>query len=65
MKQAPETSYTHDHRICCMGASDTPQASATLGHPRVWIEIDAEIGAAQCGYCDHRYILIGGPADQR
>ena len=33
-----------------------------LGHPRVWLEID-EHGFVDCGYCDRRFILAGGPAD--
>ena len=35
---------------------------AALGHPRVWLEID-EHGYVDCGYCDRRFILKGGPAD--
>ena len=35
---------------------------ASLGLPRVWLEID-EHGYVDCGYCDRRFILIGGPAD--
>jgi len=33
-----------------------------LGHPRVWLEID-ERGYVDCGYCDKRFVLKGGPAD--
>ena len=36
---------------------------AALGHPRVFLEID-ETGIVECGYCDRRFVLIGGPADQ-
>jgi uncharacterized Zn-finger protein len=25
--------------------------------------MDAELGFVECGYCDRRFILIGGPAD--
>ena len=35
---------------------------AALGHPRVFLEID-EHGYVDCGYCDRRFILRGGPAD--
>ena len=35
---------------------------ATLGHPRVFLERD-ESGYVDCGYCDRRFVLIGGPAD--
>jgi uncharacterized Zn-finger protein len=30
----------------------------------VWIQIDST-GFADCGYCDRRFILAGGPADNR
>jgi uncharacterized Zn-finger protein len=33
-----------------------------LGHPRVFLRID-EKGFVECGYCDRRFVLIGGPAD--
>ena len=39
-------------------------ADAALGHPRVWLEIDTDDGFADCGYCDRRFILIGGVADK-
>ncbi|MEQ1549304.1 MAG: zinc-finger domain-containing protein [Chakrabartia sp.] len=62
MIHAPETVRISSHRISCDGASDIP-GGASLGHPKVWLEID-ETGAVECGYCDKRFILIGGPADQ-
>ena len=34
------------------------------GHPRVWLQIGSD-GFADCGYCDRRFILAGGPADRR
>ncbi len=61
MQPAPETTRTPNHRVACDGASDIP-GGAALGHPRVWLEIDEE-GYVDCGYCDRRFILIGGPAD--
>lgn len=48
-------------RIACDGASDIP-GGAALGHPRVYLQID-ESGYVDCGYCDRRFILIGGAAD--
>jgi len=62
MQQPPETLYTDSYRVCCDGASDIP-GGAALGHPRVWLEID-EKGFVECGYCDRRFVLKGGPADQ-
>ena len=41
------------------GATDI---APSLGHPRVWLEID-EHGYVDCGYCDRRFVLKGGPAD--
>ncbi|GHH18470.1 zinc-finger domain-containing protein [Sphingomonas sp. AAP5] len=51
---------THARNICD-GATDIP-GGASLGHPRVFLEID-ESGYVDCGYCDRRFVLIGGPAD--
>ncbi len=58
----PETFRTHSPRVTCDGATDIP-GGAALGHPRVWLEID-EKGFVDCGYCDRRFILAGGPADE-
>ena len=55
----PETSYVAIPRVACDGASDGHPA---LGHPRVYMQID-ERGYVDCGYCDRRFILKGGPAD--
>ena len=59
---APETILTTDSRVRCDGASDI-RGGAALGHPRVWLEID-ERGWVDCGYCDRRFVLKGGPADE-
>ena len=56
---APEISYVTTPRVACDGASET---QAALGHPRVYMQID-ERGYVECGYCDKRFILKGGPAD--
>jgi uncharacterized Zn-finger protein len=57
----PETILTDSTRVKCDGASDI-RGGVTLGHPRVWLEID-EHGYVDCGYCDRRFVLKGGPAD--
>jgi NADH dehydrogenase (ubiquinone) Fe-S protein 6 len=57
----PETTRTDSLRVSCMGASDVPGDG--LGHPRVWLQIDPDVGFVDCGYCDRRFILSGGPAD--
>jgi NADH dehydrogenase (ubiquinone) Fe-S protein 6 len=63
MKTAAETVKVTTHRVSCDGASDIP-GGAALGHPRVFLEID-ESGLVECGYCDKRFILAGGPADHK
>jgi len=55
----PETQTVETHRVVCDGAT---HISAALGHPRVWLQID-EKGFVDCGYCDKRFVLKGGPAD--
>ena len=57
----PEIIRVPHRRVVCDGAGDTPTGSA-LGHPRVFLEID-ESGFVECGYCDRRFVLAGGPAD--
>jgi uncharacterized Zn-finger protein len=54
---APETEFVDSTRVACDGGG------GPLGHPRVWMQIPADIGWVECGYCDKRYILRGGPAD--
>ena len=56
-----EISRVSARRVACDGATDIP-GGAALGHPRVFLQID-ETGYVDCGYCDRRFILIGGPAD--
>jgi NADH dehydrogenase (ubiquinone) Fe-S protein 6 len=60
MSNPPETVLTQTARVKCDGATDI---SPALGHPRVWLQID-EKGYAECGYCDRRFVLEGGAADQ-
>ena len=57
----PEIERVAVPRAACDGASDLA-AMASLGHPRVWLQIGPQ-GFADCGYCDRRFVLIGGPAD--
>jgi NADH dehydrogenase (ubiquinone) Fe-S protein 6 len=57
----PETIRVESSRVACDGSSDVP-GGAALGHPRVFLEID-EKGWVDCGYCDRRFVLAGGPAD--
>ena len=60
MIDPPETILVRTHRVTCDGSgADVPPS---LGHPKVWLEID-ESGAVECGYCDRRFVLVGGLAD--
>lgn len=66
MIEAPETVMVETTRVKCDGADairagDGYRPSA-LGHPRVWLEID-EKGYVECGYCDRRFVLKGGPLE--
>lgn len=56
----PEIIRVNSRRAACDGSGDG--IPAALGHPRVFLEID-EHGYVDCGYCDRRFVLIGGPAD--
>ena len=62
----PETSMVTTTRVWCDGATDIRSGqqyrAASLGHPKVWLQID-EHGYVDCGYCDRRFVLEGGPAD--
>jgi NADH dehydrogenase (ubiquinone) Fe-S protein 6 len=66
MNNAPETTIVTSSRVKCDGAGGIRSTGAftpaALGHPRVWLEID-EKGYIDCGYCDQRFVLKGGPAD--
>jgi NADH dehydrogenase (ubiquinone) Fe-S protein 6 len=59
MNTVPETIRVRETRISCDGSGEVP---AALGHPKVWLQID-EKGYVECGYCDRRFVLVGGPAD--
>jgi len=65
MNHPPETVFTDSARVKCDGATEIRAGNgyqpSALGHPRVWLEID-EKGYVECGYCDRRFVLKGGPA---
>lgn len=54
----PEVFYVDSTRIACDGDE------GPLGHPRVYLQMGSN-GYVDCGYCDRRFILTGGPADGR
>ena len=56
----PEVYKVTTMQVACDGSGAvTPE----LGHPRVFLRIDPAVGWVECGYCDRRFILEGGPAD--
>ena len=57
MIDAPETIVVDETRIACEGEG------GALGHPKVWYTMP-ESGWVECKYCDRRFVLRGGPADQ-
>lgn len=62
MIDPPEVTVVDSTRVRCDGA-DGIRGDLALGHPRVWLEID-EKGYVECGYCDRRFVLRGGPAER-
>jgi len=61
MISPPETIFVTSASVACDGSGEVP---AALGHPRVYLRVDPVTGFVECGYCDRRFILEGGPADQ-
>ncbi len=56
----PEVIRIASKTVACDGAG---VIDAALGHPRVFLHVD-DNGFVDCGYCDRRFILKGGPADR-
>jgi NADH dehydrogenase (ubiquinone) Fe-S protein 6 len=61
MQPPPEIVRVDKTRVYCDGSGEIEPA---LGHPRVYLAID-ERGYVDCGYCDRRFVLIGGSADHK
>ena len=56
----PETITVDSMMAVCDGSGEV---SPALGHPRVYLRIDPELGFVECGYCDRRFVY--GPAQKR
>jgi uncharacterized Zn-finger protein len=56
----PEVFRVKELQVACDGSGEI---SPALGHPRVFLRIDEDLGFVECGYCDRRFVYIGGPAD--
>ncbi len=50
----PEVIEVAKTLIACDGGG------GALGHPRVWLQIDPQIGFVECSYCDRKYVLQKG-----
>ncbi|HVL78167.1 MAG TPA: zinc-finger domain-containing protein [Sphingomicrobium sp.] len=57
----PEVIRVTSDRVACDGSGEV---EAALGHPRVYLRVEPETGFVECGYCDRRFVLEGGPADR-
>lgn len=60
MQLPPEIIKVRTMNVACDGSGEVP---AALGHPKVYLRIEPETGFVECGYCDRRFVLIGGKAD--
>ena len=58
----PETIRVSTLQVACDGSGEI---SPELGHPRVFLRIDEDLGFVECGYCDRRFVLVNGPADTK
>jgi uncharacterized Zn-finger protein len=47
--EALEVVYIADDTVACDGGGP-------VGHPRVFLTVDADTGSVDCGYCDRRFI---------
>lgn len=53
----PEIRHVTSRRVSCEGEG------GAMGHPRVWLQIDAR-GQIDCPYCDRRFVLDGDGHDE-
>ena len=52
----PEPRTVTSRRVACDGDG------GPLGHPRVWLQMDAR-NYVDCPYCDRRFVLAAGADD--
>lgn len=57
----PEVIRVTTIQVACDGSGEI---SPVLGHPLVYLRIEPDTGFVECGYCDRRFVLAGGPADR-
>ena len=58
----PEVIRVSTVQVACDGSGEI---SPELGHPRVFLRIEEEMGFVACGSCDRRFVIEGGPADSK
>jgi len=58
----PEVIRVSTAQVTCDGSGEIDPA---LGHPRVYLRMEPDLGYVECGYCDRRFVLIGGPVDNK
>jgi uncharacterized Zn-finger protein len=57
----PEVFRVETMQVACDGSGEV---SPELGHPRIFLRIEPDLGYVECGYCDRRFVFAGGPADR-
>ena len=57
----PEVIRVSSLSIACDGSGKSRPGSAI----RALFAIDEDLGFVECGYCDRRFVLEGGPADSK
>lgn len=58
----PEVYRVKTLQVACDGSGEV---APELGHPRVYLRMEPDLGFVECGYCDRRFVLEGGPADKK
>ena len=58
----PEVIRVKSLQVACDGSGEI---APELGHPRVFLRIEEDTGFVECGYCDRRFVLEAGPADNK
>lgn len=51
-KEPKELKEVTSSRVACDGGAG--------GHPRVWLQIPADLGWVECPYCDCKFVLKDG-----
>lgn len=52
-QQTFEKIYVHEHSVFCNGGG------GTLGHPKIYLHLDASTHQVTCPYCSRLFVLAG------